>query len=710
MQFQSVSGGGFSGVGERDLDFSALGRTLWRKKWSIFGPAIAVAVIAFVVVNTLTPKYKSEARVLIEPRENAFSRPDADKTGERAQFDMEAVTSQVQILTSRDLALQVIKDLQLADRPEFDGLQKGVSVSNLILGLLGLSKDPWHLTAEERVVAAYYERLNIVAIEKSRVIQIEFQSSDPELAARVANAIADAYLNLQQQAKQSQTRSASQWLAGEIDRLRVKVGAAEQRVEDFRAQSDLYAGPSSSNLVSQQLSELTTQLGAARAQKAELDAKSSKIRAMLRSGKQVESADITNSDLLRRLVEQRVTLRSQLSEQSASLLQLHPRIQELSAQVNALDAQIRGELERLVRSIENDATIAAARIETTGLALDQVKRQLAGSSSQDVQLRALEREAKAERDLLESYLAKYREATARDSLDAAPADARIISRATVSNLAAFPKKGAIILIATLAMLFLGAAFIISGEILGGGGPVLPHGRTATLGSAAVAAFSSFRRNKPVPTPAPMRPAAASSSMQIAELAETLLHSGESARRITVAGTTRNVGTTYTAIGLARALAQGARVVLVELAISAPNLSVMAADPDAPGLADLVRGTANVGDIITRDKFSRVHLVGVGRVGGEGAAILSSARVATTLEALARSYDHVVIDAGAVPGMAVESLARLAPRAILVADEITHPAAIAARDRLLAAGFIDVIIFPGMPPGPDTVSGPHPAAA
>ena len=569
------------------------------------------------------------------------------------------------------------------------------------------------MTREERALAAYYDRLNIVAIEKSRVIQIEFRSSDPEIAARVANAIADAYLNFQQQAKQSQTRSASLWLAGEIDRLREKVGAAEQRVEDYRAQSDLYAGPSSSSLLSQQLGELTTQLGSARAQKAELDAKSSKIRAMLKSGKQVEFADITNSDLLRRLTEQRVTLRAQLSEQSASLLHRHPRILELNAQINALDSQIRGELEKLIRSIENDASIAATRIETTTVALDQVKRSLSGSTVQDVQLRALEREAKAERDLLESYLAKYREASARDSIDAAPADARIISRAIISNVPAYPKKAPIILIATLAMLFLTTAFIITGEILGGGAPMLPQAASTSLKSTAVAALESFRHKfarAPGMASAQARPAAASASSQIAELAQTLRDSGESARRITVAGTGRNVGTTYTAIGLARALAQSGRVVLVELAISAPNLSVMAVDPDAAGLADLVRGTAHVGDIITRDKFSRVHLVGVGRVGGEGAAILSSARVTTTLEALARSYDHVVIDGGAVPEMAVESLARLAPRAVLVASEIAHPAAISARGRLLAAGFTDVIIFPGTPPGPDSIVAPPPAAA
>ena len=116
MQFEGVSSGGFSGAGERQLDFGALGRIVWRKKWAIFAPAIAVAILAFIIVNMLTPKYASEARILIEPRENAFSRPDADKTGERAQFDMEAVTSQVQILTSRDLALQVIKDLALYER------------------------------------------------------------------------------------------------------------------------------------------------------------------------------------------------------------------------------------------------------------------------------------------------------------------------------------------------------------------------------------------------------------------------------------------------------------------------------------------------------------------------------------------------------------------------------------------------------------------
>src|SRR5207237_2045539 len=83
----------------------------------------------------------------------------------------------------------------------------------------------------------------------------------------------------------------------------------------------------------------------------------------------------------------------------------------------------------------------------------------------DIELRALEREAKAQRDLLESYLAKYREANAREGLNAMPSDVRVISRAVVSNTPHFPKKVPIILIATLAMLFISAGAVTTGELM-----------------------------------------------------------------------------------------------------------------------------------------------------------------------------------------------------------------------------------------------------
>ena len=111
------------------------------------------------------------------------------------------------------------------------------------------------------------------------------------------------------------------------------------------------------------------------------------------------------------------------------------------------------------------ARIANGRVQGLIASLDQLKKQASSNNGQDVQLRALEREAKAQRDLLESYLAKYREATTRENIEAAPADGRIISRASVSNTPAYPKKLPIVLIATLATLLLTSGAIATGELL-----------------------------------------------------------------------------------------------------------------------------------------------------------------------------------------------------------------------------------------------------
>ena len=223
-----------------ELDLGAVGRTLVRKKWWILGPAIAVAALTFVGVNLITPKYKSEVRIIIEGRENIFLRPEADKGAvERDRtVDPEAVTSQVQLALSRDVARQVIKELKLGERPEFDPALRGVSLIRYSLGVLGLAKDPLSMTPEERVLEAYYERLTVFPVDKSRVISIEFQSSDPEFAAKVANTVADTYLAIQQSARRDQTRAANKWLSGEIDVLRKQVAEAEAKVEDFRARTN----------------------------------------------------------------------------------------------------------------------------------------------------------------------------------------------------------------------------------------------------------------------------------------------------------------------------------------------------------------------------------------------------------------------------------------------------------------------------------------
>jgi len=151
---------------------------------------------------------------------------------------------------------------------------------------------------------------------------------------------------------------------------------------------------------------------------------------------------------------------------------------------------------------------------------------------------------------------------------------------------------------------------------------------------------------------------------------------------------RDAGATAAAIALGRRLARRGRVVLVDLATGSPHLSAISSDPEAPGIAELIRGSASFGDIITRDRHSRVHLVMAGNQ-ADGQPILDTPRLAITLEALAQSYDYLIIDASSLPQIAAEQFAQVAPRAVLVGSETDDPLTIRAREELLHAGFAHV---------------------
>lgn len=676
---------------DSEFDMAALGRALWQRKWRIILPTIAVALATFAYLSTVTPRYASDARVLIDVRENVFLRPDAERSSpDRTTFDEQAVASQVQVVLSRDLAREVIAKLNLGERPEFDPMLKGLSPVTQILALLGFVRDPRMMSAEERVLQSYFDRLSVFPVERSRVIQVSFQSADPELAAKVANAVVDGYLAMQQRAKQDQARSASEWLSAEIDTLRTKVEEAEAKAADFRARANLFVNTNNASLANQQLTDLNAQLATARTQKADAEARARLIRDILKSGRPIEAGDVIDSELIRRLSEQRVTLVTQLAEQSASLLGGHPRIRELRAQIADLDQEIRKEAERRVVALENEARIAGARVESLGASLDQLKKVAASSNEQDVQLRALEREAKAQRDLLESYLAKYREAAARDSISAAPADARIISRATVSNVPVYPKRAQMVLVAAMLTLMLGTGLVATRELLSPRNfraiaPDVAAPPAAPEPTSAAARLAGTRASQSAPKmPVPVE--------VVEELAAALREAGDLGRRVAVFGATRNIGTSFAAITLARTLAHDARVVLIDLALGAPNLAVISTDPLAPGIVELAAGSANVGEVIMRDQMSPVHLIAAGQRVESPSAVLNSSRLAVTIEALGRAYDHVVLDDGAVPDSDVEQLAQFARTAVLVVADPAHRDAGAARKRLEAAGFGEIAML------------------
>ena len=523
--------------------------------------------------------------------------------------------------------------------------------------------------------------------------------------------------------------------------MRKKVADAEAKVEAFRAKSNLLVGPNNTTLSAQQLGDLNAQLATARAQKSDAEAKAKLIRDMLKSGaSRSNSSDILNSELIRRLSEQRVTLRAQLAEQSSSLLDNHPRIKELKAQIADLDSQIRNEAETIARSLENDSKLADARVAAQLATFDQLKSQAATTNEDDVQLRALERDAKSQRDLLESYLAKYREASARDTLGSAPPDARIISRAMVSNVPAYPKKLPTVLIATLATLVLTSGLVLTRELLaappitgrlgavgagggadgrakagpagrggregrGGFGGLFGGGRSATSGTAAAAARAA--------EPAPMSDSLAARLASLAKkqqpvgvpvsAIETFAHQlhqeGFESSQFAFLAAAAHLDTGRIAIKFARALAdEKAKVVLVGLGGPGAGdaaIRQISNEPDAAGLAELAAGTATSGAIITKDASSGLNLIvssRAGRTGAEQRALIAAPGMSQYFAALAEAYDHVIVDAGVLDGAELAAIAGIAAHAILIVETLAGAATAKAREHLLDCGFDDVTIL------------------
>ncbi|MGD0633957.1 MAG: exopolysaccharide transport family protein [Beijerinckiaceae bacterium] len=449
-------------LGAGELDLRGLGDVLTRRKRTIIAATLTAFALSFIFVHLVSPRYQAESLVLLENQENLFTLPEkpGQTVGPSLPADAEDVGSQIQLITSRDLAARAIKELGLRNNPEFESSGLG-----RILMLLGGSKESAGEAAETHAVKLFQDRLSVFSPPKTRVITIQFQSKSPALAAQVANKMADLYIAEQTDAKQASAKRAAEALNARIADLRVKVANADAEREKYRAESGLLAGANNLTINGQQLADINGELSKARTSQADAQAKASLIRDLLRAGKTADVSDVINNELVRRVADQRVTVQANLALESRTLLPDHPRIQALNAQLEGLDEALKVAAKQAVATLENDAKIAGQRLRNLEAVLAEQKKAAGTSNGDEVRLRSLDRIAQTYKDQLETSMAKYQEALAREMSDATPADARIIARASEPQEPVFPKKIPIIAFGTIAAFILTAGIAVAGELL-----------------------------------------------------------------------------------------------------------------------------------------------------------------------------------------------------------------------------------------------------
>ncbi len=688
-----------------ELDLAAIRRTLSRRRSWVFVPTALCFLAALVGVNVVEPRYTAESKILIENQENFFTRPDRGERETVQLPDDEAVQSQVPLVSSRDIARDAIKLLNLQGNPEFDPLAGGPGPVTRLLVLLGLERDPLQVASDERILTSYYDKLTVYPLVRSRVLSIQFTAHDPDLDAKAANTVSSLYINLQSDNKRASAHNAAESLATLIADIKVRAAAADTKAQEYRAQNGLLIGTNNTTITAQQLAEVSTQLGQARTAQADAQAKAQILRDMIRANRIGEVPDVANNDLVRRISDQRITLKTQIAQQSRTLLPGHPRMQELSAQLADLEQQMRAAAEKSVRTLENEAHIAAGRVDNLKAELDSQKQTATAASADEVSLRELESQARLLKDQLEFNTQKYQEAIARESAASTPADARIISRAVSPETPSFPKKGPMIAIFTLAGLVVSCGVLIGRELLSGrafavepGARILPVQVAGMERDGDELARASFRPTLAGEGPSQRselaREVASASSTNFSTVLNVIhahrkAHGGDC---VAVLGTGNETSVMPAALDLARTLASGSRTVLVDCGASTPGLTTLLGSRDGGegtdlGLNDLLAGRATFAEVIHRDPLSRLHVVSTGShtsLGGDTFDLV--------VDALAETYDHVVLAMpfSALSGRAVESGHRFDLAVLLVSPTLPRVSLDDTRAKLYAAGVPDVV--------------------
>ncbi|MGO6674041.1 GumC family protein [Rhizobium leguminosarum] len=704
-----------------DIDLGQLVRAVWARRLRILTITLVGAGVAFAGAKIMSPQYRSETRILIEPRAPAFaSTQQANDASAGPLMDELNIASQVQLLQSADLLKKVINDLKLYNLPEFDDAASGSAMSSILVKL-HLKKNPLENPPEERVIDAFVERLQVYQVPGSRVIGISFTSKDPKLAAAIPNAMANVYLSTQSGAKLDSNSEATRWLEPEIEGMRLKVSEAEKKVAEYRTSHGLLQTNGTTTFPAQQLNDISAELTRVRGDKANAEARAQAVRNALKSGEASDTLpDIMSSQAIQRLKGTESGLQSQVSDLQTSLLNNHPRLKSLRAQLSDIRTQIRQETQKILASIENESKVADLRASELERQSETVQATSARAGEDEVGLNALEREANAQRQLLETYLVRYREAASRADSNSSPADARIVSRAVEPVDPYFPKVVPIVVVAAVATLIMSAIVTMLAELFSGRALRPTDAASETLEAEAVVEEKHVPQAAPIAAAAgkPVRPSMLAvvadeedtiedvkaadvapedepeddNEFSVASVADYL--TGSRAPLAIAISPTGDNGSAAT-VSLTRMLADaGHRVILIDMTGSGYPTELMAEDTAALGVTDLLCGEAAFGDTIHGDRLSDAHLIPQGR-SDVRRAMRGVDRLSLLLDALAAAYDLVVVECGSADVAGVSRLTRSRDVEIILSlPEVEETIFVALMTEFQAAGYERVVLMSG----------------
>ena len=404
------------------------------RQYSVIALAIAIMIaLGAIYLFTTPPTFTSTADLLIDTSPIRLFQQQS-MMSPQAQVDTGTVESQVEILKSDGIALAVIQKLNLAQDPEFIDGSGGLigTVLSAIEGLFSSSGPMSEATATRVAVKRLQSRLQVERLGLTYIITIGFTSLDPNRAASIANAVADAYIDDQLELKFQTARRAGKWLQERLQELREQASTAQRAVVDFKNKNDMVdAGGRTIN--EQQLAEFNSELVLAQSQTAEARAKVDRVQSILTSNSLDATVDATVADTLRddvinKLRDQYLELARRESDWATKYGADHLAVVNLRTQMSEIQGSIRAELQRIAETYKSDLEVAAQRESSVKRQLNQAVSLSQVNNEAQVSLRELETNAQSYQALYDNFLQRYMESVQQQSFPIT--DARVISTAS----------------------------------------------------------------------------------------------------------------------------------------------------------------------------------------------------------------------------------------------------------------------------------------
>jgi len=637
------------------IDLLELWRSITKRKWAILGLVLVVGMLAVAVAMSMTPIYRATAVVMFESgKAQVVSIEDvyAGSSGNQTYL-----ATQLEIVRSREVALKTVTALKLWDHPAFDPRLPAsgpmATLTSSVKGWLGMADQPldsaqW--TPEQlasAVVGRFQASVSVELLRNSQIARISFESSDPVLAARAANQLAQMFIENDLNARYEMTRKATNWLQERVTDLKDKVLQSERALQAFRERSGIISSQGATQSgSSSQLEGLTTRLIDARLRRTDAETAYSQVRNAPKGADLSEIPAVMRAPGLAEAKRGQQEAERKFSEIAQRYGFEHPRHVAAKAELEASKASLKTQLDTTVASIKREfeaAQLVEREIERT---LGQARSSVQTLNRSEFELGVLQREVESNREMYNMFMTRAKETKSTSDLQSPIA--RVVDPALAPSSPVKPQKSLIVLAAMLVALAVGvgASLLIDqlDKTLKTADDVERKLRVPLLTTLPLLNKTDARRATSARLFAEQPNSVFAEAIRTARSGVLLSALDEPHRMVVVTSSLPGEGKSTFAVNLALAHAQTQNTLLIDGDMRRPSVAKsLDLTPTAVGLSNFVAGSKPLPDCVQHIEGTRLFVMPSGPLPPNPLELISSKRFKERMAELGAQFDMIIID-------------------------------------------------------------------